>query len=365
MEFPFRKELVKETKSYANNTPHVSGDTLDCSLGVNPYGYPEEIDSILHTVADYHLSDYPHTDKLSDAILSYWKDYGAVEKKNLSLCNGSVCGLYTLNNIFSQSVRNEAVGPFPTFTDMVESVRAFGMTYTGVPMKEDGKMDIDGIIASLSDRTAFVYIDTPNNPTGQTVSLSDIRRVLDAAKKNGSFVIMDEAYGDFVEREESSIRFFKEYDNLIVVRTFSKGFGLANLRGGYIFAPGEITGMLLRTSNPYVIGEFERSIFAEALSHPDHPSAGGKVFSEAKEEIIKNTGKNIRMLYTDPRVPICTLELMKPGNLQHMLLKEGILTVSGLDFELLNERFVRLRLPKKEDQKKVISAVLAVENLLF
>ena len=68
-------------------------------------------------------------------------------------------------------------------------------------------------------------------------------------------------------------------------------------------------------------------------------------------------GKAVSMLVTDPRVPLCTLELERPGDLQALLYEQGILTVSGVEFELLDERFARLRIPVEAELPRLLAAL--------
>lgn len=361
MDFPFRPRLTAEHKSYADNTPQVTGSTLDCSLGVNPYGFPPEVLQVKDAYDWAHLMDYPHAHVLHDALCAYWP---GVSADQITLANGSVCGLYYLCNIFSGTPRSKVVGFIPTFTDMIESVKTFGMHYVGVPvrLKEGGRANADDLIAAIDGDTALVYIDRPNNPTGQTLPLEDMRRILEAARAQGAYVLADEAYGDFIPKEEASLALWGEYDNLIVAKTFSKGFGLANLRGGYVIAPKELTGYMAKTLNPYVLSDLERGLCAEALQHPQHPVAHGADFAAAKMGLRAVIGQRVKMLETDDRVPICTLALQKPGDLQTLLMEQDILTVSGAEFDALDPRFVRLRIPLKEQVSRLIDAVAKVEQ---
>lgn len=364
MNFNFRSQLTQQVKSYAAHTPLVPEGTLDCSLGVNPYGFPEAAAEAFRSVDLHHLMDYPHSRVHYTALVNYWKDLIEISENELFFCNGSICGLYFLNNIFSQAERGEVLGFIPTFTDMVESARNFGMSYRGVParLEENCRFDASDLIAAISDKTAVVYIDRPNNPTGQTMALTDVEAVLAAAKANCSYVIVDEAYGDFIPREESALILRDHYENLIVIKTFSKGFGLANLRGGYIVANEEVCGILTRTCNPYIFSDFERAACAAALGCPEHPQAHAAEFASAKAAIEDCIGKRLKLLETDKRVPICTLALKESGDLQEKLLKNGVLAVSGREFELLDERYVRIRIPTAEYLPVLTDAIARVEK---
>ena len=361
MNFPFRQRFTVERKSYADNTPVITGNTLDCSLGVNPYGFPQEVLQVKDRYDWAHLLDYPHSHVLHDALCAYWP---GVNAQQITLANGSICGLYYLCNIFAGASRTKVVGFIPTFTDMIESVKTFGMSYQGVPVRleDNGKAYADDLIAAIDEETALVYIDRPNNPTGQTMPLTELRRIIEAARAKGAYVLSDEAYGDFIPKEEAALALWGEYDNLIVAKTFSKGFGLANLRCGYVVAPEELTRYMAKTLNPYVLSDLDRAICAEALQYPQHPVAHGADFAAAKTGLRAVTGQRVTMLETDDRVPICTLALQEEGDLQALLMEQDVLTVSGTEFDALGKRFVRLRIPLNQQVNRLIDAVAQVEQ---
>lgn len=359
MAFTFRPSLVRQVKSYASHTPVCTENTLDCSLGVNPYGFPHAVYDAIKGFDVAHLPDYPHSPVLHEALVAYWKDFAPLTEQELILANGSVCGLYILNNIFSQAQRREVVGFVPTFTDMVESVRSFAMSYHAVParMEDNCRMAAEDLISAMSEDTALVYVDRPNNPTGQVMSLADVEKILLAARRIGCYVLVDEAYASFLPREESAMVLRGRYPELLVLRTFSKGFGLANLRCGYIAATQELCECMARTLNPYILSDLHRVICAAALSEPEHPTAHGKEFAAVKQAIVEAGGKKITTLVTDGRVPICTLRCEQDVDLQELLLAQGVLTVSGREFELLDKRCVRLRVPTTEHTEKLVKAV--------
>ncbi len=364
MEYPFRHSLTVTAKSYAVETPPDPALLLDCTMGVNPYGYPAAAAESLKNIDLGHLQNYPHDTCLYEGVTRFWKDHAALTDRMLFFSDGSVSGIYCLNNLFAQSVRGEVVGFIPTFTDMVESVQRFGMTYRGVPMRMEanGHAEAEDLLPLLSDRTAFLYVDRPNNPTGQTMPLADVEKLCKAAESAGAYCAVDEAYGDFIPREESAMTLMDRWENLIVIRTFSKGFGLANLRAGYLAAQPEVTTILKRCSNPYVLSDIQRRACAAALTEPEFPCSHGKDFAEAKRRIAEVTGSRIRMLETDERVPICTLVLRDGGNLQKMLFDAGVYALSGCDFDGLDESAVRLCVPILRDVPRLIEAITRIEK---
>ena len=165
--------------------------------------------------------------------MDYWADYAFIEPtENIVLTDGSVSALYLLCNILAKKGA-EVVGFLPTFTDMVEYSRMMAMRYVGIPARreENWRMEVSDLVDAISGDTSLVYIDRPNNPTGQTLSLADISRVLDKCEELGVYAIVDEAYGDFLPREESAVTLPK-YKNIIIVRTFLQGLRPGGTAGG-------------------------------------------------------------------------------------------------------------------------------------
>lgn len=364
MDFPFRSVLKKEHKSYAANINPPGDKLLDCSLGVNPYGYPKDIEKSIATFNWKKLINYPSSKILHNALRIYWEEIANFEEEEIILFDGSIQNLYSLNNIFSMSRKDEVIGFVPSFTDMVESVRSFEMKYCSIPLlNEKGLLNTEKLLESIGPRTSFVYIDRPNNPSGITINLKSLDKILKKAWVFNAYVVVDEAYGGFIPRDESALSLWENFDNLIVVRTFSKGFGLANLRCGYQIAPKEVTNILRKVTNPYMVSDFGRKICAEALDFPNFPLEHCSDFADVKKEIRRMCKLNLTMLPTDDRVPICTLKLNEAGDLQAMLLDQGVLAVSGRDFESLTERFVRIRIPRKEEKNQLLKAINTLDNI--
>lgn len=364
MTFPFRSALTVPAKSYAVETPPDPALLLDCTMGVNPYGYPQAAAEALKNPDLSHLQDYPHDTVLYEGVIRFWQAQAKLTEQMLFFSDGSVSGIYCLNNLFAQSIRDEVVGFCPTFTDMVESVRRFGMKYRGVPirMEENGRAAAEDLLPLLCENTAFVYVDRPNNPTGQTMPLKDVERLCSACREAGAFCVVDEAYGDFLPRDESAITLMGRFDNLIIIRTFSKGFGLANLRAGYLVLRPEPAAMLKQCSNPYVLSDIQRRACAAALTDPDFPAAHSADFANTKFRIREAIGSRIHMLETDGRVPICTLVLQGEGNLQKLLMEKGVYALSGCDFDGLDERSVRICVPVLQSVSRLTAALEQIER---
>ncbi|MEM2559942.1 MAG: histidinol-phosphate transaminase [Candidatus Bathyarchaeia archaeon] len=123
---------------------------------------------------------------------------------------------------------DEALSIEPTFSIYERCVRVQGATYKGILLKEDFSMDVDAMLSAVTSKTRIIFLCSPNNPTANQIRREDI---LDLAGKFEGPLAIDETYADFAGA--TLVDAVRDFDNLIVFRTFSKTFGLAGLRVSY------------------------------------------------------------------------------------------------------------------------------------
>ena len=134
----------------------------------------------------------------------------------------------------------------PTFSMYEARTRVCGGIPVLVPMTEDHEHDIGGLIRAVTERTKVLFLCTPNNPTGNGIGEADLRRLV----RLGLPTVVDEAYVELGDGK-SFAHLLREYPNMIVLRTFSKAFGLAGLRLGYAFGHGAVVELLSRVKIPW------------------------------------------------------------------------------------------------------------------
>lgn len=126
---------------------------------------------------------------------------------------------------------DEALSIEPTFPIYERCVRLQGAVYRSVPLRDDFSLDVESMLSAVSPKTKVIFLCSPNNPTANQFSREDILRL---AGEFEGLVAVDETYADF--SGTSLVDAVKDYDNLVILRTFSKTFGLAGLRIGYLIA---------------------------------------------------------------------------------------------------------------------------------
>ncbi len=142
----------------------------------------------------------------------------------------------------------EAILPTPTFEMIERYVRFTGARVIDVPW-ENSPYPIDTVIQARTERTAAVFVVSPNNPTGATASIEDLARLSEAFPH--SLIILDLAYVEFADADPT--RFALLLPNILVIRTLSKAWGLAGMRIGYALGPTDVIGWMRAASNPYPV----------------------------------------------------------------------------------------------------------------
>lgn len=169
-----------------------------------------------------------------------------VEPENILMGCGSTELLKVCADAFMRK-GGSLIQAAPTYPTVERYTRVHGSEVISVPVDGQGWADVEGMLGRLSSRTRLVYLCNPNNPTGRIIPASDLEEVLYRAESMGVPVAVDEAYHHFVDHPEyeSLLSRAAERPGLVVLRTFSKVFGLAGMRIGYAVAHSETMKALL------------------------------------------------------------------------------------------------------------------------
>jgi histidinol-phosphate aminotransferase len=167
---------------------------------------------------------------------------------------------------------DEVVIPWPTFGQYLNAATIMDGVVVKVPVRQDDlRADLNGMLAALTPKTKIVFLCNPNNPTGVPVNGSDLRAFLQAVPAN-ILVGLDEAYAEFVTDADfvSGIQCLAEFSNVVVIRTFSKIYGLAGMRVGYGIARPEIVNMIQRVRPLFNVNNLAQFAAMAALDDHEH-----------------------------------------------------------------------------------------------
>lgn len=179
-----------------------------------------------------------------------------------------------------------------TFPRYITTAKMMGGKPVIVPLKE-WTYDIDGMLEAITNETKLIWLCNPNNPTGTMFSEDKLLNFLKNVPKN-IIVIYDEAYNEYVTDDtypKNSIELLKDYPNLIVMRTFSKMYGLAALRIGYTMASEEIIENINKIRNPFNVNKLAQIAAIAALNDQDFVNKCYEMNKEGKEFLYNEFDK--------------------------------------------------------------------------
>lgn len=167
----------------------------------------------------------------------------------------------------------------PTFSMYEARTRTVGGIPVLVPMSEENDFDVPALIGAITERTKLVFLCTPNNPTGNVMEEPALRRVL----RLGLPTVVDEAYVELSRGEKSYASLICEYPNLIVLRTFSKAFGLAGIRVGYALSHPVQIALLSRVKVPWNISSLAIAAACAAIDDVAEQNARVQALCEGRD----------------------------------------------------------------------------------
>lgn len=201
---------------------------LRLDMNENPEGLPQEVfDKIIAKLTPEFIATYPEKDRLMETIAQK-NNY---QYENVSITAGSDEAMRLIFQCFGQAGK-DLVTVLPTFEMYGVYANMFGMNHVCISYQPDFTIDSTEILAAINEQTGIVILLNPNSPIGFTFQEPEIRAVIEKAQKAGAIVVIDEAYHYFYE--PTFMPLIQEYDNLLVLRTFSKLFSMAGLRIGYV-----------------------------------------------------------------------------------------------------------------------------------
>jgi histidinol-phosphate aminotransferase len=186
-------------------------------------------------------------------------DFLAFKESEVAVANGADEIMDLLMKVFVRRGSKVIVAE-PTFPMYTFFTELYGGKKIPVLLKKDFSLNVDSILKRASKETRLLFICSPNNPTGNQFRESDIKQLLE--EFNG-VVVVDEAYADFASC--SVINWAREYDNLAVLRSFSKAFGLAGLRLGYLVSSKPIIKYVQRVVGPFNVNSVTQQAIVLAL----------------------------------------------------------------------------------------------------
>lgn len=273
----FREDLTDLKPYHVNQPPH----RVKLDANESPFNLPAEIQQeITEAMSQLKFQRYP--DAGSTLLRTQLSEQLGVDKEQIVVGNGSD---ELIGNFMLAFGRSDSCVSFPTPTFSMYQILAqiARLKAVGLPLNERFDLNAEEWGFHLNTNAInLVFISYPNNPTGNNFSAEVIRQML---SRSDTFVILDEAYYEFSEQT-----FLKErgrYPNLIITRTFSKAYGLAGLRVGYLIAHAEIAHEINKVRLPYNVNRFSQIAATTLLRYQNRFSPQIQLILSERERLFK------------------------------------------------------------------------------
>ena len=293
----------------------------------NPDGLPKWLfDSVMEKLTPEFLAMYPEE---TIPTAKYARLLG-LEKENVTLTDGSAVGMGYVIKVFGEPGKN-ILTVTPSFALYEVYAKMVGMGVVQVKYEDDFSFKIENILANINENTGIVVLVNPNMPVGNVYDKDGIKAVIEKARKHQALVMIDEAYYYFYD--QSSTDFAKEYDNVVVLRTFSKMFSIPSLRVGAIISSPELIRYINQYKPTYTVNSIAL-LFVEAIvDHHEKVIAELKDrYEEGKDYILNSLAEHGYETIPSAGCYVSIRPKFKSSSTLTDLLKEnGILILCGKD----------------------------------
>lgn len=324
------------------------------SANESPYGpFPEVVEAMKAALGS--LNRYP--DGNCGVLRALLAERLAIPGECLVFGNGS-CELLMLLGEAFLGPESHVVFPQPSFVMYRSIALAHGSSFTAVPLPEL-EYDLQAMLDGVSEKTSLLIVCNPNNPTGSYLKPESLRPFLSRVPADTA-VVLDEAYGEFVTSPawEDSTGWLTDHPNLVILRTFSKIYGLAGIRLGYGIAHPQIVQALDKLRQPFNVDSLAQVAAVEALRHPHLLEARRLLVAEERDRVARTlSGMGVRVQPSEGNFLLVDVTgLAVPGpEVAQALLENGVMTRSGYAMECPG--WIRVTIGEAEENDLFLSSM--------
>ena len=343
--------IPKKTAVLEEYNPNLTPVKIHLDANENPANLsPELLEKLKNALDKLEANRYP--DPFCTELISAFSAAYGIKPENAVAGNGSDELISLIMTSFTESGDTVCVTS-PDFSMYSFYAELCGCKVVSANKNDANELDIPHlkeIIVSTGAKIAI--LSNPCNPTG---SLANKTELMDLIKSTGCLFVIDEAYMEFCAGRESVLHEAGKLDNLIVLKTLSKAFGMAAFRVGFAVSNSELTAALRKTKSPYNVNSFSQAAGREALLE------SGRVFAEANK-----IGERTRDLYSGLKEILCS-EAVYPsaanfvftrfGDPQNALRVYNELKKRGISIRMMNSRFLRFTCGSENENKILLCEV--------
>ena len=354
-----KRAIRKEIKILA---PYIAGKPIDevkreygidrvvkLASNENPYGAsPKALNAINEILNDTGLYPDASSYDLKKAIANKFN-----VKEDMVFCGAGSDSLIKDICLTMLDKGDESIMGDITFPRYESNTILMGGTPILVPLKK-GKLDIEAMVNKITDKTKVIWFCNPNNPTGTIFTEKEFESIINKIPSH-IMIVMDEAYEEFVSREDfpNTLELMKKYDNIVLLKTFSKAYGLASLRIGYGIANEEFVSYINRVINAFDCNLYAQKACVISINDNEHTDFVIRENS-IQREYLKSEFDNMGLKYLESQANFIMVDVNGDDKVIHeYLLSKGFIIRPG--FLLNMPGFIRVSIGKEKDNREFVS----------
>lgn len=291
----------------------------------------------------YPLEDVIHLQKKMAKYMGVWPD-------NLVFANGSNVLIQAL--VFATSIEREVMIVDPTFSVYEIEASLFSNRVIRVSLEPDFSLPVERFLKEMrKHKPGIIFIPNPNAPTATLFDQEGLHQIIRAAE---CLVVIDEAYYPF--SKTTVVDWVKEYDNLVVLRTFSKAFALGGVRLGWMIAEPEVCRQVQKTLLPFCLSKLSCLTAMAALENPHYVDEYVKKICEERDHVHSVLSTFPRLQVHPTHTNFILFEVEEAGVLFRQLLQEGVVVRQVNDGRRLKNA-LRVSIGTKEENDLFLQAM--------
>jgi len=349
-------DIWKSARKYGLNYENI----LDFSANVNPLGPPRKaVEAIKSNFWQIPFYPDPNSNTLREAISHYIEE---IDVNNVIAGNGSIELIYLFSEVFIERGEESLIAA-PTFGEYENAVRKAGGKPRHIKSNQDFTINPTSFLKEIRPETKAIFLCNPNNPTSTLIPKEDLLEIIEEASKEHILIFLDE---DFMEFLDEGKRFslasgVETYQNLFILRSFTKVFGLTGLRVGYGMACEEIINLLFKAKIPWTVNCLAQAAAIAALRDKEYLEktreliGGERTFLLSKLRKIKGLKvfpANANFIFMDVRRMGFTA-----AQLKEKMLEYGVLIRDCSSFRGLDEYYIRVAIRTRRDNEKLLEVL--------
>jgi len=348
---------AKEQLSRRKNPPEI----LDFSANINPFGLPEGVkQAISDSVASFDI--YP--DPLCRELVSHLSKREGVPVEWIQCGNGAADLIY--RTVYAERPK-KAMVLAPTFAEYEEALSAVSCQVVHYELHEGNGFQVgEGLLDALDEGLDMLFLCNPNNPTGQLVTKDFLLKLIRRCKTLGILLFIDECFNEFLDepREYTTKEFLKAFDNLIILKAFTKIYAMAGIRLGHcISANAGLLKNIREAGQPWSVSAPAQIAGIRAMEEKNYLIKTKKLIFQERNYLIPHlTELQIAVIASNANYIFVKDSCSTEEPLHEMLFEKGILIRNCDNYNGLGPGYYRICIRKHEENVKLIEALREIKG---